>query len=206
MLTDTFLKLVSKYTPNHELANDLWLEIFTKYSESKRHYHNIGHLENLIADLMKVRSQITDLDTTLFAVFYHDIIYKATSGTNEEDSAKLAQKRLAEIGFPAEKITTCAQMILATKNHQLTENTDTNLFTDADLAILGQPRDDYQQYSENVRKEHSIYPDFIYNSGRKKALEHFLDMERIYKTDYFFQANEKAARSNIADEIAFLEN
>jgi predicted metal-dependent HD superfamily phosphohydrolase len=205
MLTDIFLKLVAKYTPNHELANDLWLEIFTKYSEPKRHYHTIAHLENVVADLMKVRDKIEDWETTLFAVFYHDIVYKATSSSNEADSAKTAQKRLAEIGFPEARIVKCAQMILATKQHELSDDNDTNLLTDADLAILGEAPYEYQQYSENVRAEYSVYPDFIYNPGRKKALQHFLDMERIYKSDFFFSLYEENARRNISEEISGLE-
>lgn len=77
MLTDIFLQLVNKYSNNNELATNLWLEIFTKYSEPKRHYHTITHLEAFINDLKEVKDHIEDWDTTLFAVFYHDIIYKA---------------------------------------------------------------------------------------------------------------------------------
>jgi predicted metal-dependent HD superfamily phosphohydrolase len=63
--------------------------------------------------------------------------------SNEEDSAKLAVKRLNEIGFPAEKIEKCAAMIIATKSHELPDDGDTNHFTDADLMILGQSPEDY---------------------------------------------------------------
>ena len=115
MLTDTFLQLVNKYSKDKELATNLWLEIFTKYSDSKRQYHTIDHLEAIIVDLTEVKDKIEDWDTTLLAVFYHDIIYKASSSTNEGDSAKLAMQKLSEIGYPAEKIAKCANMILATK-------------------------------------------------------------------------------------------
>lgn len=57
MLTDIFLQLVKKYTNNHELSNNLWLEIFTKYSEPKRHYHTIDHLKNMLRDLNEVKRQ-----------------------------------------------------------------------------------------------------------------------------------------------------
>ena len=202
MLTDTFLKLVSRYNPDKELANNLWLEIFTLYSDPKRHYHTTIHLEKLLKELTEVKNEIADWDTILFAFYYHDAIYKATSGTNEEDSAKLAEKRLLEIGYPKEKIKVCVEMILATKNHELSKNPDTNYFCDADLSILGKSWQTYQSYSQQVREEYSIYPDFMYNSGRKKALEHFLKMERIFKTDYFFRKFEANARKNIADEVA----
>ena len=118
MLTDTFLQLVKKYSKDHELANNLWLEIFTKYSETKRHYHNIDHLEAIINDLKEVKEKIIDWDTIILAVFYHDLICKASSKTNEGDSAKLTIQRLATIGYPADKIAKCANMILATKQQQ----------------------------------------------------------------------------------------
>lgn len=201
MLTDTFLQLVNKYSNNDELATNLWLEIFTRYSEPKRHYHTITHLENIISDLTQVKSKIEDWDTTLFAVFYHDIIYKASSNTNEADSAKLAMQKLSEVGYPSEKIAKCCNMILATKAHEHSQDNDTNYLTDADLAILGSSPYDYLKYSEQIREEYSIYPDFMYNSGRKKALQHFLDMEHIYKTEHFAKKYDKQSRINIENEL-----
>jgi predicted metal-dependent HD superfamily phosphohydrolase len=205
MPTDTFLHLVSKYSKNNELALNLWLEIFSKYSEPKRHYHTIAHLEAVINELKDVKNSIEDWDTVLFAVFYHDIIYKASSSTNESDSAKFAAGKLSEIGYPAEKTAKCTNMILATKLHERSEDSDTNYLTDADLAILGSSPYDYQKYTEQIREEYSIYPDFLYNSGRKKALQHFLQMDAIYKTEHFYIRYESLARLNIANELKELQ-
>jgi predicted metal-dependent HD superfamily phosphohydrolase len=201
MLTYTFLQLVKKYSNDHELANNLWLEIFTKYSEPKRHYHTIDHLEAMISDLKEVKDRIEDWDTTVLAVFYHDIVYKASSSTNESDSAKIAMERLTTLGFPADKIAKCANLIAATKQHELAQDIDTNYLLDADLAILGQSPEDYQKYTEQIREEYSIYPDFMYNSGRKKIVQHFLQMDHIYKTEHFIKKYDKQARINIGNEL-----
>jgi predicted metal-dependent HD superfamily phosphohydrolase len=155
----------------------------------------------MIADLNEVKTKITDWDTILLAVFYHDIIYKASSSTNETDSAKLAMQRLSSIGYPADKIAKCANMIMATKQHELSDDSDTNYVLDADLAILGKSPEDYQKYSEQIRQEYTIYAEFMYNSGRKKALQHFLHMESIYKTEYFSKKYERLARVNISNEL-----
>lgn len=204
MLTDTFLKRVAKYTRDQNLANDLWLEIFTKYSDPKRHYHAIPHLENIIAELNEISEKIENYDTAIFAAFYHDIIYKATSSSNEEDSAKLAAQRLTEIDFPTAEIKKCTAMIMATKSHKLSADSDTNYFTDADLAILGQNSLDYREYREGVRNEYSNYPDFLYNPGRKKILQQFLQSPTIFKTPHFCNKYEDQARLNIANELGQL--
>lgn len=201
MLTDTFLHLVKQYSNDHELANNLWLEIFTKYSDSKRHYHTIEHLEAMISVSKEVKDKIEDWDTFLFAVFYHDIVYKSSGNSNEEESAKLAMQRLSEIKYPAEKIAKCAQMIIATKHHELSNDNDTNYLTDADLCILGKSSEIYQKYAEQIREEYTVYPDFMYNSGRKKALQHFLQMNSIFKTEYFTTRFEKQARINLQNEL-----
>lgn len=201
MLTDTFLHLVKQYSADHGLANNMWLEIFTKYSESKRHYHNIEHLETMISELKEVKKKIEDWDTILFATFYHDIIYKASSSSNKEDSAKIAMQRLSDIKYPGEKLTKCAQLIIATKQHECSEDVDTNYLTDADLSILGKTTDIYQSYTEKIREEYSLYPDFMYNSGRKKTLLHLLQMDSVYKTEYFIKKYEKQARFNIENEL-----
>jgi predicted metal-dependent HD superfamily phosphohydrolase len=201
MITDTFLKLVKKYSNNNELANNLWLEIFTKYSEAKRQYHTIAHLEAMISNLNEVKEKIEDWDTTLFVVFYHDVIYKASSSSNEADSAKLAMERLSTIAYPANKIAKCASMILATKQHLTSEDNDTNFLLDADLAILGTSEEEYQKYKDQIREEYSVYPDFMYNSGRRKTMQQFLNRDTIYKTAYFIDKFNQQAKKNIEREL-----
>lgn len=204
-LKDAFVQLVQRYNQQDEtIVEKMWNEINVHYGEKHRSYHKLQHLENMLAELQKVREAIQDWDVVLFALLYHDIIYKATKKDNEEKSASLAQQRLNAVSFPADKITRCSQHILATKAHQSSPDNDTNLFTDADLSILGQSRDLYTDYSKQVRKEYAIYPDFLYNTGRKKVLQHFLSMDRIFKTPYFYDTYEQPARANIVYEIGTL--
>ncbi|HXL55890.1 MAG TPA: hypothetical protein VN958_06525 [Chitinophagaceae bacterium] len=41
----------------------------------------------------------------------------------------------------------------------------------------------------------------MYNEGRKKVLMHFLEMNRIFKTDEFYNQFEKQARENLKREL-----
>ena len=119
----------------------------------------------------------------------------------KDEESKLAKKRLSEIDLSNDKIDKCLAMILATKQHLPSEDSDTNYLLDADLAILGKNPEDYQKYSNQIREEYTIYADFMYNSGRKKALQYFLEMEAIYKTEHFFKKYEEQARINIKNEL-----
>ena len=92
------------------------------------------------------------------------------------------------------------------KAHRLSDDSDTNFFTDADLAVLGQDWSAYKIYTEGVRKEYWIYPDIIYKPGRKKVVEHFLRMEKIYKTQPFSAKFENRARLNLKRELEELAN
>ena len=200
MLKNIFFSLAKKYTADESLIKKSWDKIDTAYSSGSRHYHTLLHLDNMLRQLEQVTDQIQDWDTILFALFYHDIIYKAAKNNNEEKSADYAKLDLQSIGFPAERISKCVQLILATKKHLESNDSDTNFFTDADLSILGQDWQVYENYFRQIRKEYSIYPDIIYKPGRKKVLEHFLAMQRIYKSDYFYEKLEANAKRNLLRE------
>jgi len=201
MLKEIFTDLVHRYNEHPEVAKNLWNEIEKQYSGPKRYYHNLKHLGNLYTQLEGCREQISDWDTVLFSLFYHDIIYKVTSKENEEKSVLAAIKALTSINYPKERIKLCGAQIIATKSHEVNSDNDTNLFIDADMSIVGADNITYTTYSDQVRREYSVYPDFMYNPGRKKVLQHFLDMEYIFKTEHFRDKFERQARKNLVGEL-----
>ncbi len=203
-LKELFINLVNTYTTESGRAGILWDEIEKHYSHKSRHYHNLAHLDNLLHELTTIKEQIGHWDAMLFAIFYHDVIYNVMKKDNEERSAVMAGLRLSSINFPVPATAVCCRHIEATKSHELNHSDDTNLFTDADLSILGKDGEQYKTYCEQVRKEYSIYPDMIYKPGRKKVLGHFLGMERIYKTEVFYDKYEMRARENMRREMAEL--
>jgi len=201
-LKETFFRLLADYTKQKSLVEQLWDEIESAYSGHNRHYHNLQHLDHLLKQLIEVKSKIKNWNTILFSLYYHDIAYDVLKSDNEEASALLSEKRMMQVGVPAEVIEKCKSQILATKSHINNADEDTNYFTDADLSILGHKPEAYYEYFKNIRKEYSIYPDTIYNEGRQKVLQHFLAMERIFKTDFFYTKFEKQAKENLQAESA----
>lgn len=205
MLKETFFELLTKHKVASRLKDELWGEIEKKYSNKKRHYHTLQHLDNLLLQLTEVKSKLHNWDAILFSLYFHDIIYNILKSDNEQKSFEFAEKRMKQISVPAETLESCKEHILATKSHHKSTNSDTNYFTDADLSVLGQNWETYSDYYLNIRKEYSIYPDFVYNPGRQKVLNHFLTMERIFKTDYFYEKFENQAKHNLLKEIKLLE-
>lgn len=200
-LKETFLDLVGQYGADTHIATTLWQQIEKQYSAKKRHYHNFTHLENLLKELDQIRHEISDWEGILFTTFYHDIVYNPLRRDNEEKSAAMAVKIMQSLYIPDDITAHCNEMILATRKHQLSPDNDTNLFTDADLSILGSNSEDYKAYSLAIRKEYTGFPDLLYKPGRRKVLQHFLQMEQIFKTDHFSKLYEKQARKNIQEEL-----
>lgn len=205
VLKEIFLNLLANYTDDESLTNELWNEIDENYTDKKRHYHNLSHLDNLYKQLFLVKEKIESWDTILFTLFYHDIIYNALNSDNEEKSAQLAEKRLKQINVPRQIVEDCKSQILATKKHIDNGNIDTNYFLDADLSILGQEESCYKEYCKKVRLEYLYYPSIIYNKGRIEVLKHFLNLNSIFKTEHLKSKFENKARINIFNEIDSLE-
>lgn len=203
ILEKKFKKILSKYEASNAAVDSLWQEVFANYSGKDRHYHNIAHLLNFNAQLEKCKELTQDDDILFVAMVYHDAIYNSPDHRDEERSAELAVKRLRSIGYPEASIKKCEALILATKQHALSADTDTNYFNDADMTILGLESKIYTQYVKDVRAEYGNTPQF--DSGRKRILQYFLNMDRIFKTDFFNKIYEQDARNNIKAELESLQ-
>ena len=189
-----------------QLTQALWTEIEKEHTRKKRHYHNLHHLENMIQFAFQYQDQINHLETILFTIFYHDIVYHVTRKDNEEKSALVATDRLSKLNLDKEVISHIERQILETKYHRLQVEQDTNFLLDFDLAILGSDSDTYKLYTKNIREEYSIYPNFLYRKGRIKVLKHFLESDSIYKTSPFIEKYENQARLNLEKELTQLLN
>ena len=201
-LKDKFVNVLLEIGFEASKTDALWQDLEKAYSGKSRYYHNLTHLEEMIVQYERYQSELTFPVEVLYAIFYHDYIYKATSKENELKSAEFAISILPEHA----KINAALvfDMIVATKLHEHNRVEDTNWLIDFDLKILSKEWKEYEVYFKQIRKEYKIYPDLLYNPGRKKALQHFLENEFIYQTETFRRHFEKQARENILKEIAQL--
>ncbi|WP_246034801.1 HD domain-containing protein [Polaribacter aestuariivivens] len=198
-----WIALSEKYCQDLSILNKISLKIKKKYSERNRHYHNLEHINTMLNLAKENASEIKNLDEVLFAIWFHDIIYKARSKKNEARSAKFAKKNLQKHLFKELDIHKISQLILSTKKHKIIidDDLDNAFLLDFDLCILGQNWKVYEAYTQKIRKEYKLYPDFLYVPARKKVLQDFLNREKLFFTEKYQQLFEAKARENIQKEI-----
>lgn len=178
------------------------------YSQRNRFYHNLSHLGNLFHLFDKHASQATNPALLGFAIFYHDVVYDTLRADNEEQSAAKAKDHLQQLKLKPSLIKNVVALITATKTHTVDpafpHKKDMALFLDLDMAVLAEDWKDYEVYSQNIRREFLQYPDPIFKSGRRNALQKILNKETIYYSPDFNNLFEEKARQNLQREISLL--
>lgn len=206
VLHKDWLKLIKKYTDDKFLVESLWQTIVKNYSGKSRYYHNLTHIDAMLKLAEENKEQIIDINLLLFAIWFHDIIYKSSKKNNEEKSAEFATAIFRKLSFKETQIKHISELIISTKKHQiiLHKNMDNAFLLDFDLSILGQNWNIYKVYIQNIRKEYKLYPNFLYNSGRKNVLESFLNRKTLFFTEKYQDLFEIKARENLSKEIKLL--
>jgi predicted metal-dependent HD superfamily phosphohydrolase len=175
------------------------------HSQEQRHYHNLQHLEECLAELDDARLLTKQPTLIEVALWFHDAVYDPRSSTNEEDSANLAIACLGAANLAIETIEVVRQLILCTKTHQPGNVPDAALLIDIDLAILGQPVARFDAYEQGIKAEYRWVPETTYAQKRTELLTGFLRRPTIYQTEKLRQKYEATARTNLAHAITLLQ-
>jgi len=179
-------------------------ELVSRYSEPQRHYHNLRHLGECLAEFDSARELAKAPVAVELAIWFHDAVYDPHAADNEERSAELAQQRITQGGGGAELGRAVAALVQATKTHDPGWHPDAPLLVDVDLSILGQPKERFQEYEAQIRREYHWVPVETFKVKRAEILKMFLARDRIYATDCFFVKYEQRARSNLQNSIRCL--
>ena len=182
----------------------IYQELVSRYSEPQRHYHNLSHVADCIAEFDSARQLAQDPTAVEVAIWFHDAVYDTHAADNEERSAKLAKERIAQACGVVGLSESVAALVLATKTHDPALNPDAPLLVDVDLSILGKPKDRFREYEAQIRREYEWVPVETFRAKRAEILERFLARDRIYTTDHFFDKYEQPARTNLRNSIRIL--
>ena len=182
----------------------VYQELVSRYSESQRHYHNLTHIGECLAEFDSAGPLAKDPVAVELAIWFHDAVYDPHAADNEERSAELATQSITKAGGELELSRAVTALVLATKAHNPALHPDAPLLVDVDLSILGQPKERFQEYEAQIRREYEWVPSETFKVKRAEILGRFLARNRIYSTDHFFTKYEQQTRSNLQNSIRSL--
>ena len=188
-------------TPAEAYADNL----LDRWSEPQRRYHTTAHLKAVLDHVDALADHADDPDLVRLAAWFHDAVYLPERSANEERSARLAERALAEAGLAEAQVQEVSRLVLLTVTHDPAEG-DLNgeVLCDADLAILAAPPDAYAAYAAAVREEYGFVPDEPFREGRAAVLRQLLSLPRLFRTPYGTAHWEGPARENLTAELDLL--
>ncbi|MFD8502653.1 hypothetical protein ACFV2L_07955 [Streptomyces sp. NPDC059687] len=180
-------------------------DLLRRWAEPQRRYHTTEHLRAVLDHVDVLEEYADDPDAVRLAAWFHDAVYQPDRSTNEERSARLAERALPEAGVPQRTTAEVARLVRLTVGHA-TEPDDANgaVLCDADLAILAAAPHEYAAYTAAVRQEYGFVPDEAFREGRAAVLRGLLDLPRLFRTPYGQREWAATARWNIGAELELL--
>ncbi|MEH1940019.1 MAG: hypothetical protein V7L01_07360 [Nostoc sp.] len=186
-------------------AEKAFNDLVAAYSTPSRYYHTLKHIDRVLSTIEVLQGYTKNLAAVKLAAWFHDVVYDTKAQDNEEKSADYAFELLSNLGIPETIIITVTRLILNTKDHQAAvDDYDSQVFLDADLAILATNQVQYGEYAYAIRQEYGWVAEAEYITGRQQVLERFLQRSHIYFTPLMSEFAEPSARGNIQGEIQFL--
>lgn len=176
-------------------------ELVTLNREPHRHYHNLRHITECLAEFDGAQDLAQQPLAVELAIWFHDAIYDTRAHDNEERSAALARRRVTEAGGDAPLGEAVFALIMATKAHDSSWHPDAPLLVDMDLSVFGQADARFQEYEGQIRLEYDWVPEATFAAKRAEILDRFLARARIYATDYFASKYEHQARLNLRESV-----
>ncbi|WP_328554850.1 HD domain-containing protein [Streptomyces sp. NBC_00358] len=182
--------------------------LLDRWAEPRRRYHTTDHLLAVLdrIDVLEAHGEhAEDPAAVRLAAWFHDAVYLPDRSENEERSARLAERALAELGVGADRTAEVARLVRLTVSHDPADgDTDGAVLCDADLAILASPPAGYAAYTAAVREEYAFVPDDAFRVGRAAVMRQLLDLPRLFRTPYGERVWAEPARRNMRDELAAL--
>jgi len=172
-----------------------------------RRYHDTTHLAACIRAARELRNELGSPEAVAWALWFHDAVYWPWHHDNEERSADWARSAAQSLGLSADFGDRVHALVMVTAHGRVPapSDRDAEWLVDIDLGVLGQPRDAYERYAADVRREYFWVPGGLWRRGRAAVLQQFLDQPSVYRTTWFRDRFEAAARDNLRHELSQLE-
>ncbi len=177
-------------------------ELLAKWSEPHRHYHDPGHLSDVVLAMEMLALQGYDGGpTAALAGWFHDAVYRGEPGEDEAASATLAVSRLGGLAVPDPVVERVGELIRGTARPGEADGLDAAVLNDADLAVLAGSPQRYNRYASAVRREYPHVSDEAFRTRRAMVLERLLQLPVLYHTPPANRRWERRARENLTREL-----
>lgn len=201
-MKERWMRLAVQYGAHSVVAEKLFETIVRAYSEPGRHYHTLNHVGDVLDVVQSHRAGPEEGTALRFAAWFHDLIYDTRRVDNEERSADFAANVLHALMVPEGVAKRTVYLIALTKRHDpVPDDSDAQLFIDADLAIFGADADVYRRYSAAIRREYAWVADHHFNAARRRVILEFLARDCIYHTPSMRERLEERACANLRREV-----
>lgn len=170
------------------------------YSKPARAYHNLDHIEFCFFEFDRINHLADHPGALELAIWFHDSKFDPKSSRNEEESANEAAAFCDRAGVLPEVKKKACEIIMASKA-PIPCDRDEEVFSDVEMAILGQPPKAFWQYEEAIAKEYRKLPGAIFRVKRSEMLERLVARPSIYSTSLFRDLYEAKARQNVFASI-----
>ena len=185
--------------PGHDA---LFLDLLDRWGEEHRKYHGRMHLLAVLEALDLLTEPVDPPRTVLLAAWFHDAVYRGIAGQDEEESARLAEDRLAQAGLPASQVDEVARLVRMTADHRPGPGAGAAaLLSDADLSVLGGQPAAYARYLAAVRQDFAHIGDDDFNAGRAAVVRQLLRLDPLFHTPRGRALWQDAARRNLQGEL-----
>ncbi len=178
--------------------------LLARWSDARRRYHHVGHLRDILGYIDVLAEHADDADAVRLAAWYHDAVFDGRSD-DEERSARQAEADLAGLGVAADFVAKVARLVRMTAAHNpAAGDRDGEVLSDADLASLALPPEQYRRNSADIRIEFAHVDEDVFRAGRARVIAALLAGPSLYRTPGGRARWEQAARTNLESELAAL--
>jgi predicted metal-dependent HD superfamily phosphohydrolase len=187
-------------------ADSALADVLGRHREGHRRYHGVRHVTWVLRHVRELAAEVAlaDEGAVVAAAFFHDAVYDPRASDNEEQSARLAERVLADLGWDAGRGRRVGDLVRATASHGAPDDDDAAVLLDADLAVLGSDPASYQAYVTGVRAEYAHVDAAAWQAGRGQVLRDLLARDPLYATEPGRRRWARRAAANMTAELAAL--
>ena len=180
---EKYFSILSKFG----ISKEKFGKLECMWNEPWRFYHTEKHLIDLLDKIEDIGSNTEEYQILIMVAFFHDVVYKPWSKTNEEDSVNILNemiyqsfsKEYCKLESFQEKLiidkNLITNIILDTKNRIVPENALSRKFWFIDNSIwLNGDMNRLLEWEEGIFKEFQCYDYKLYKEGRIDFLKNLL--------------------------------